>query len=696
MEPPEATQFKNVTHLFEEASQEMGIDELLMVDGFTLYEAMSAVEIGDPRMDSGAPLSSGEQQPNFDPLTPLLPEEVCWILDRAMACEMHWHAGNALAQTVYTCLYMHHLSTINHDVIHPRALAAFTDKRLPVQLISLVIRAGMIGMVKCCDLAYRELIKGNVHDCEDWQGEKSDTSLLESMTPQRVIGLLEEAEIWLTLDEVVDLPFRYELLIRIRLRKALVRLFSLEVPQKMPFVVPLLAETRHLLAKIKQHSIDSPADGSPAYAAFDPRITRRLHSIMPMRPLTIPSQPGTLKALDGLLNGWEVLYQLSSCESLLAWNTDGLFRASSPAWTLSRLPFIRSLAQTVFSNGSTILDRFAVSWLVEHFFLEIAHVNFSHLVSLFERNFGYSSNSFEEFHSTLTRLLVQHTWASYHNRPRQRRHSMKTVFDWHDLYDSALSTTARMTPRDSSDSRVLKCIPLVILHWRAGIVRDIILSGFELELYAAEERPFAYWYLSEVLGSHEAILQELLNAVPEDTPAHNHLLAQLQYISSLKEISLGCFTVLCHPSKFDITRRWTNFTVRYKWALRKKFADITTPDPFLPDYRAYIEREKAILSEDENGRRQMAIGLFDCALLRLVQLGSLADKDIALQLCRTEFMQYSNYGLSGTLMSARGSRKWNCSRSLQRWEHKSDLKSLFVVAHAHPFPISRSDVSFIE
>jgi N-alpha-acetyltransferase 35, NatC auxiliary subunit len=40
----------------------------------------------DPRMDSGMKTSDWPDKP-FDPLMALLPEEVCWILDRAMACE---------------------------------------------------------------------------------------------------------------------------------------------------------------------------------------------------------------------------------------------------------------------------------------------------------------------------------------------------------------------------------------------------------------------------------------------------------------------------------------------------------------------------------------------------------------------------------------------------------------------------------
>lgn len=38
-------------------------------------------------MDSGMVLE-GAQRPPFDPLAPLLPEEVGWILDRSISCEV--------------------------------------------------------------------------------------------------------------------------------------------------------------------------------------------------------------------------------------------------------------------------------------------------------------------------------------------------------------------------------------------------------------------------------------------------------------------------------------------------------------------------------------------------------------------------------------------------------------------------------
>ncbi|KAI6125319.1 hypothetical protein EV401DRAFT_1939305, partial [Pisolithus croceorrhizus] len=59
---------------------------LMFNKDFPLHDAMAAFEIGEPRFDSGLALLD-DSRPPFDPLVPLLPEGVCWIIDRAFSCE---------------------------------------------------------------------------------------------------------------------------------------------------------------------------------------------------------------------------------------------------------------------------------------------------------------------------------------------------------------------------------------------------------------------------------------------------------------------------------------------------------------------------------------------------------------------------------------------------------------------------------
>ena len=82
------------------------------------------------------------------------------------------------------------------------------------------------------------------------------------------------------------------------------------------------------------------------------------------------------------------------------------------------------------------------------------------------------------------------------------------------------------------------------------------------------------------------------------TPAHLYLAAQLDYIHLLRDMSLGCFQLLTNPYKFDPVRRWTNYTVRYKWMLAKGYANIETPDPFFPSFDTYLKDERVLLRKD--------------------------------------------------------------------------------------------------
>jgi hypothetical protein len=192
----------------------------------------SFCKIGEPRLDTGITLQE-ERRPPFNPLVQLLPEEVCWILDRSFACEvireatfwsvallniciflqMEWHAGHTLSQTVFTLLYVHDLAALNPEFI-PHGLVR-NNKSRPPELITMVLRSAVFGLLKCCDLAWRELAKDKVHDvrpfpslglastpieinsqCEDWQSEKCEVSLLEGVPVKHVLSKLEEACVW--------------------------------------------------------------------------------------------------------------------------------------------------------------------------------------------------------------------------------------------------------------------------------------------------------------------------------------------------------------------------------------------------------------------------------------------------------------------------------------------------------------------
>lgn len=75
---------------------------------------------------------------------------------------MEWHTGSTLSQTVYTLLYVHHLANMDPDFLFQ---VPFNDgSGRPLGLVTIVLRAAVMAMLKCCDLSWRELSKGRVHD----------------------------------------------------------------------------------------------------------------------------------------------------------------------------------------------------------------------------------------------------------------------------------------------------------------------------------------------------------------------------------------------------------------------------------------------------------------------------------------------------------------------------------------------------
>ncbi|KAI6137505.1 hypothetical protein EDD17DRAFT_1903332 [Pisolithus thermaeus] len=134
---------------------------------------------------------------------------------------MAWHTGYTLSQTVFSFLYVHALPDIDPDTISPHHHDP--DRARPVELVSVVLRASVLGLLKCCDLVWRELIKGN---CEDWQSDKCDVPMSGAYPVSRILGILNEACVWVRNSSRVRSMWRTALTHRLVFRKTLVELFS--------------------------------------------------------------------------------------------------------------------------------------------------------------------------------------------------------------------------------------------------------------------------------------------------------------------------------------------------------------------------------------------------------------------------------------------------------------------------------------
>ncbi|CAK7345370.1 unnamed protein product [Dovyalis caffra] len=122
------TVWADASPLLEAACKELRDGELIHGENFNLYAAMSALEIMDPKMDSGiinryASVDEAIEDGvapvpiSFDKTTDV--QCMIDVMDHLLACEATWHKGHSLAQTVFSCAYLLRPErTSSHAILH--------------------------------------------------------------------------------------------------------------------------------------------------------------------------------------------------------------------------------------------------------------------------------------------------------------------------------------------------------------------------------------------------------------------------------------------------------------------------------------------------------------------------------------------------------------------------------------------------
>ena len=118
-----SSEWRDITARFQESCQVLALGELVHDPYFCLGEAMAAVEFMEPRMDlnmrgacSSTPLLTAQEAlEGRVELEHFTKEEALGVADELLALVTTWLSGHTLAQTVYTCIYLHDTSRVRHS-----------------------------------------------------------------------------------------------------------------------------------------------------------------------------------------------------------------------------------------------------------------------------------------------------------------------------------------------------------------------------------------------------------------------------------------------------------------------------------------------------------------------------------------------------------------------------------------------------
>ena len=182
-------------YLTNEFHLDLELGELLHDDLFGLFEAMSAIEMMDPKMDAGMAKAGGgtgnsstakrKNSPMSlnDAITDKslpwenisIPEFVT-VFDHTLSCLVTWFEGHSLAQTVLTNLYLHCGDSPELRPTHPE------------------LKAYVVATLKLVDLIKDIIAKATVFEEEDFQPLSYGFLLASDVSEAKAMSSLKEAE----------------------------------------------------------------------------------------------------------------------------------------------------------------------------------------------------------------------------------------------------------------------------------------------------------------------------------------------------------------------------------------------------------------------------------------------------------------------------------------------------------------------
>ena len=77
------------------------------------------------------------------------------------------------------------------------------------------------------------------------------------------------------------------------------------------------------------------------------------------------------------------------------------------------------------------------------------------------------------------------------------------------MFASSCTTEGLRASQDHEGALIAVCLPRAAVLWKLTVAEEIVLSGFQLELYAPHERSVAYWLLAHILEDHIDCMETL-------------------------------------------------------------------------------------------------------------------------------------------------------------------------------------------
>ncbi|EFO23386.2 hypothetical protein LOAG_05100 [Loa loa] len=500
---PEPLAVVDITDDFFMECKKLNDGELVMADDFQLSEAMSAIELMDPKMDIG-------MKP-FDPsiafesliatgrlnITNMDEREMIATMDAMLASLISWLEGNSIAQTLLTCVFLNHMDSVTDSV-----LSAFSYGVLELTTV------------------FRHIIQmASVYEEEDFNGYAAQFHLLPI---PKLTSSLKAAEIDLQ-RRIKQKPANQELLDAVLYRIQFIRfmLLSLSLLVQSPTnscsrsnscncfrpnleecalhlnIVCLLLDKMESTMSLGLQPLEKDDEDYAWLPAFEPDINRR-------------QLPPTFPRITKMINRAETMRYLKKlCSKISSITTELPAKVSNIEDIIDYLRtfsladscvLTRSLLQMVlFPSDDNILGRVQLSTVIVDSIRMFAAPPVLDSVS---QAFSVEQcrECWEEFVNDSVKVFLGVIQMFGLNPARQREKIVCCIEDFSTLQAEAeRAENAFDLYYFGQEATInLSLTSFVMLHTLSLIKYHFFLS-FYLDLFASFEYSYVYWYLSEIV-----------------------------------------------------------------------------------------------------------------------------------------------------------------------------------------------------
>ncbi|EMC96229.1 hypothetical protein BAUCODRAFT_139082 [Baudoinia panamericana UAMH 10762] len=536
---PPIRKIRDVTEEFATAAEQLQPGQLVKDDFFTLFEAVSALEIMDPKMDSGFVPTEDTLEPDFDVCSDLPAEQVLWIMDQLFCHLAAWHDGYPLSQTIFTSLHVDRLISPDN---HPPYLLHRSDldnTTLSSGLVHHVLRAYCLALIKSCALVLHTVQSQNFYEEEDFVTHLFGRELLPGLSANDQTTQVEKAFEWLSAADI-ETKLRHALDARLRF---IVTYLALLVDARHPW--DDLLETIQGVAK--SHDLCHPLP-----EAFSEKVQRQLATSTPPRPMLEVSWDDATTKWKNIAN--DVVEAGRLTIPAITQDPHCLQRAT---WVFAyRDPqpntFVRAHMQTILFGGERIADNTTFFDLMltdirdlvlagdplvdlDSFQIEVPSDPRHRCARIME---SFMDKALDEY-VNIYRMVCQ-------NRCRIRRTFTQAISIWDGLETEAMRTDAELQHFSSSlhlDNTYFDPLLSWTKLYKLQIMAWTFQLGFETDIYLPDELCMMYWMLAKVLHQRIRLLESVEHFLVErmrslnrkrDTRRLAECLASQDYLRSLR------------------------------------------------------------------------------------------------------------------------------------------------------------------